>query len=153
MASAIGTTQITAESAALELVAAEADARPKPKSGFTIGPVADSVFIIRRPALGAAGRAASLQLPESVCQAPILGKPVDLRQAFLISFIMAHLVLVFFRGHANASIFWTHPIRFTVVPLALFVSMVSSFWIFGLVGVLGVWWDVYHFSLQVGSAA
>jgi hypothetical protein len=26
--------------------------------------------------------------------------------------------------------------------------MISSFWIFGLVGVLGVWWDVYHSSLQ-----
>jgi hypothetical protein len=105
MASAIGTTQITAESAVLERAAAEADARPRPKSGFIIGPLADSVFIIGAPLLALLVALPLFMLPESVCQAPILGKPVDLRQAFLISFIMAHLVLVFFRSHANASIF------------------------------------------------
>jgi hypothetical protein len=148
MASAVNTTQIVAGSAPLERTGVDAGSRPKPKSSFIIGPVADSVFIIGAPLLALLVALPLFMLPESACQAPILGKPVDLRNGLLLSFVMAHLVLVFFRSHANANIFWTHPFRFTVVPLALFVSMISSFWIFGFVGVLAVWWDVYHSSLQ-----
>jgi len=58
------------------------------------------------------------------------------------------LFLVFFRSHANAEIFRTYPIRFTVVPVALLFATALSPWIMGIVGVIAVWWDVYHSSLQ-----
>jgi hypothetical protein len=148
MASAVGTTERATEAAAVERSAADAEARPKPKSGFIIGPIADSIYIIGAPLLALVIALPLFMLPDATCQVPILGKPVDLRQAFLLSFVMAHLVLVVFRSHTNAGIFWSHPIRFTVVPALLFASMASSSWIYGFVGVLAVWWDVYHSSLQ-----
>jgi hypothetical protein len=64
------------------------------------------------------------------------------------SFIMAHLVLVFFRSHLNANIFRTHPLRFTIVPVALVLAMTVSPWIAVATTVLATWWDVYHSSLQ-----
>src|SRR5579863_2982845 len=115
---------------------AVSEARPRARSGFIIGPVADSFLIIGAPLLALVIAVPLFMLPASVCSAPIAGRSVDLRQAFLISFIMAHLVLVFFRSHANTKIFWTHPLRFTVVPLALLVSMASSMWVFGIATVL-----------------
>jgi hypothetical protein len=128
--------------------ASEVRERPRTKSGFIIGPVIDSLFIIGAPLMGVALAFPLFLLPKETCTTSLLGRPVDLREAFLFSFISAHLVLVFFRSHANPKIFWTHPLRFTVVPLTLLVAAASSIWIASLAGVLVVWWDVYHSSLQ-----
>lgn len=67
---------------------------------------------------------------------------------FISVFTHAHLVIVFFRSHGNASIFELHPIRFRVVPIALLIAMLTSHWVFIAVSVLVVWWDVYHSALQ-----
>ena len=67
---------------------------------------------------------------------------------FIGTFIMAHLFIVFFRSHLNKQIFQTHPLRFTAVPLALFLAMNVSAWVAVTVTVLATWWDVYHSSLQ-----
>lgn len=61
---------------------------------------------------------------------------------------MAHLVIVFFRSHANERIFRRHPRRFIWAPLCLFAGMMLSSWVLVSVFVLSVWWDVYHSSLQ-----
>src|SRR5678816_3322134 len=53
----------------------------------------------------------------------VRGTPVD---AFLGSFIMAHLVIVFFRSHGNAEVRARHPIRFWVVPPALGLALFLS---------------------------
>ena len=121
---------------------------PRAKSGFIIGPVADLVFIIGAPLVAVLIAGPSYWFPKDMFSTKIQGATVDLRNAFIISFVAAHLVLVFFRSHANANIFWTHPLRFTVVPLALFVAAASSLWILACAGVVAVWWDVYHSSLQ-----
>jgi hypothetical protein len=75
----------------------------------------------------------------------LTGSPAD---AFLGSFIMAHLVIVFFRSHANAEVRATHPVRFWVVPPALMLLL----WVSGpartAAAALAIWWDVYHSSLQ-----
>jgi hypothetical protein len=140
------TSAITANDAVeRELVARE---KPWPKSGFIMGPVADSVFIIGAPLTAVALAIPLYLLPADTCTVAIMGKSIDVRETFLFSFISAHLVLVFFRSHANPKIFWTHPLRFTVVPLALLVAAANSIWIAGLCGVLVVWWDVYHSSMQ-----
>jgi hypothetical protein len=121
---------------------------PRTKSGFIIGPVADFVFIIGAPLVAVLIAGPSYWFPKDMFSTKIQGATVDLRNAFIISFVAAHLVLVFFRSHGNANIFWTHPIRFTVVPLALLVAAASSRWILACAGVVAVWWDVYHSSLQ-----
>jgi hypothetical protein len=128
--------------------AAAAPAAPRAKSGFIIGPIADLVFIIGAPLVAVLIAWPSYLLPKDLFSTKIQGATVDLRHAFIISFVAAHLVLVFFRSHGNATIFWTHPIRFTVVPLALLVAAASSRWILACAGVVAVWWDVYHSSLQ-----
>jgi Mn2+/Fe2+ NRAMP family transporter len=38
----------------------------------------------------------------------------------------SHLFIVFFRSHGNQEIFRQFPMRFTVVPIALFVSVTAS---------------------------
>ena len=67
---------------------------------------------------------------------------------FLSALTQAHLFAVIFRSHANQSIFRQFPMRFTVVPIVLFIGFVSSLWLLVAGVVLSVWWDVYHSSLQ-----
>lgn len=75
----------------------------------------------------------------------VTGTPVD---AFLGSFIMAHLVIVFFRSHANAAVRALHPVRFWIVPpaLVLLFAFSNAARVWGIL--LAGWWDVYHSSLQ-----
>jgi hypothetical protein len=67
--------------------------------------------------------------------------------------INAHLVAVVFRSHFNTRIFKLHPIRFVIVPIALFLGMMVSIWIMAFVTVLVVFWDVYHSGLQTFGLA
>jgi hypothetical protein len=73
------------------------------------------------------------------------GTPAD---GFIGAFIMAHLIIVFFRSHANPHIYAVHPFRFKWIPVLLFAALVSSVWVRAAVTVLATWWDVYHSSLQ-----
>ena len=63
-------------------------------------------------------------------------------------FIHAHLVLVFFRSHANEQIFATHKLRFVVVPILLYAAMVTSDYVIICCSVLATFWDVYHSGMQ-----
>ncbi|EDM77905.1 hypothetical protein PPSIR1_01759 [Plesiocystis pacifica SIR-1] len=67
---------------------------------------------------------------------------------FLGIFIHAHLVLVFFRSHANKAIFQTHRLRFLVVPALLYVAMVTSNYVLYTCSVVATFWDVYHSGMQ-----
>ena len=119
------------------------------KSGFIIGPVYDSVFIIGAPILAVLIVIPLFGLPSSTLfDYSIKGVSRDLRQVFIGSFIAAHLVLVYFRSHANIRIFRTHPFCFTIIPAALLIATVMSPWIMGIAGAVAIWWDVYHSSLQ-----
>jgi len=73
------------------------------------------------------------------------GTPAD---AFLGAFIMAHLVIVFFRSHANAEVRARHPVRFWIVPPALLLLLAVSAPARTAAAALAIWWDVYHSSLQ-----
>jgi hypothetical protein len=87
-------------------------------------------------------------LPSARFGVSLHGMSYDLRQIMIVAFINAHLFLVFFRSHGNQNIFRLYPLRFTVVPLALVVLGATSQIALGVMGVLAVWWDVYHSSLQ-----
>jgi hypothetical protein len=75
-------------------------------------------------------------------------KRVAVPALFSMAFTHAHLVIVFFRSHVNQRIFRLYPWRFTVVPIALLIASLASQWVFVVIAVLTVWWDVYHSSLQ-----
>lgn len=63
-------------------------------------------------------------------------------------FIHAHLSAVFFRSHVNPNILRLHPIRFLIVPVLVWLAMVTSDWILVTGSVLATFWDVYHSGLQ-----
>jgi len=118
------------------------------KSSFIVNPVYDGIFFIFSPllALGIGMVISSSRFLEN--HVSLWGHSGSITNVFIGSFIFAHLVIVFFRSHANQNIFKLHPIRFTVVPIALFLAMAFSRWALVTVAVVAVWWDVYHSSLQ-----
>ena len=148
MATAVNAPTAVAEAAGNATSSPATTPRRATSSGFIIGPVCDSLFIIGAPLLALALALPLFSLPASTCTVSIQGKPVDGRQVFITAFIAAHLSLVFFRSHLNAKIFWTHPVRFSVVPAALLISMAVSVWALAIVGAIAIWWDVYHSSMQ-----
>lgn len=118
------------------------------QSGYIGDPVFDIVFLIGSPFL-------ALLLGWIVSTPWIAEQEVEFRgehfslvSTFIGSFIMAHLVIVFFRSHLNPRILKLHPIRFWGVPVVLFFGCVFSPWLAVFVSVLATWWDVYHSSLQ-----
>jgi hypothetical protein len=64
------------------------------------------------------------------------------------SLIHAHLVAVFFRSHANPSIFRLYPGRFVLVPPLLWIAIVSSSWVAVTATVVVTFWDVWHSGAQ-----
>ncbi len=62
--------------------------------------------------------------------------------------IHAHLVAVLFRSHANPAVFRVYPIRFVVVPIALWIGVVSSVWLAVTATVVATFWDVWHSGAQ-----
>ncbi len=123
-------------------------AAPSIKSGFIIGPWADAILIIGAPILALLIAAPLYVLPASQFDVATRTKTLDLRQVLITVFINAHLFLVFFRSHANQNIFQLYPLRFTVVPLSLFLLGAFSPAALIVLGMATVWWDVYHSSLQ-----
>lgn len=71
------------------------------------------------------------------------GRENSLMVWFLGPFIMAHLVAVVYRS----AVFRRFPLRFTVVPLALFLAMGSSSTALVVVSVAATFWDVYHSAM------
>ncbi len=124
------------------------DRQAAKKSPWIIGPWFDSLFFTLSPVL-----ALVLGIVISGADLPqrsfMLGNYSNtFANSFIGTFIFAHLFIVFFRSHLNGAIFRTHPLRFTVVPVVLWMAMNFSPWTAVSVAVLATWWDVYHSSLQ-----
>jgi hypothetical protein len=81
-------------------------------------------------------------------QVRFMGREHELMIWFLGPFIMAHLVAVVYRSHLNGAVFRRFPLRFTVVPLALFLAMGFSTTALVIVSVAATFWDVYHSGMQ-----
>ncbi len=125
----------------------------EPRSaGYIVGPAYDLLVFVLSPLLAMA--VGLLLFEQPLANLPITAGGWNPRfsQPFALFFIAvfthAHLVIVFFRSHANRKIYDQHPLRFRVAPIALLVAMLTWQWVFVVVGVLVVWWDVYHSSLQ-----
>jgi hypothetical protein len=123
-------------------------ARPAAASGYIVNPWYDSVFFIFAPALGIVLMLIYACIPHALEARPIAGQMQDPATFAIGVFTMSHLVIVFFRSHANPRIFQRYPLRFTLVPILMVVAMCGSLWVTVIFAILGVWWDVYHSSLQ-----
>ncbi len=121
----------------------------KQKSGslFLIGPYFDSIFIIGAPII-------SLLIGVFVANPPLnhedaaFGYEQSWVDFFLGIFVFAHLVIVIFRSHLNQEIFNQFPLRFSLVPLLLFIAMGTSTKLLILCTAVAVFWDIYHSSMQ-----
>jgi hypothetical protein len=115
---------------------------------YIYGPIYDLTFLIGAPVLALVmGWIVADQSASSYSF--MLGQsPNRLAHVLMFIFTMAHLAAVLFRSHGNPKIFRQYPLRFTFVPATLLAAVSLSNWIFASVIVLGVWWDVYHSSLQ-----
>ena len=123
---------------------------PTPRQGFLSGPVTDSVFLILAPLMGAGlfllfrlNPFLFYPLPE-----PSFLRGRELVSNFSFMVIYAHLFIVFFRSHANPNIFSLHKLRFTLAPALLFAAVFLSKKALAFTGILAIYWDVYHSSLQ-----
>jgi len=129
-------------------IAGKASAAVKKSNGYIVSAVYDNIFFITAPlsafALGLL--LAFSSLPDR--QVTIFSHTESAESLFLGSFIMAHLFIVFFRSNGNSKIYELYPLRFTVVPIVLFLAMCVSQWVAISAAVLATWWDVYHSSLQ-----
>lgn len=107
----------------------------KASSGYIIGPWADSVFLIGSPALAlGVAMLASLD-PLTLLRAVIVLSP-------------AHIFLVLYRSHGNDAVFRRFPLRFTLVPIAMFLAIFFSEKIFVLFFYITLLWDVHHGYMQ-----
>lgn len=115
---------------------------------YIVGPMYDWVFFLAPPTLALLLGILISGTPFADSEFTAFGDTVTLSALGIGIFIHAHLVIVFVRSHGNPDIFQTHPVRFVAVPLALYVAMLSSQWIFVSVSVIATFWDVYHSGAQ-----
>lgn len=60
----------------------------------------------------------------------------------------SHLLAVVFRSHFNTTVFKRWPLRFTAIPMLLFLALASNLWFLVIMTVIAVVWDVYHAAMQ-----
>src|SRR5262245_22403429 len=118
------------------------------RSGYIASPAGDWFFLIGAPLVAVLAFVPFALFPALTFRTQDLHFRGSFMDGFIAVVSYAHLFLVFFRSHANPAIFRTHPFRFVVVPIALFAAVYTSTWALVAIGVLGVWWDVYHSALQ-----
>ena len=123
-------------------------ARAPSNGGYIAGAWCDNVFFIFSPLIALALGAGLSFTVLGQAQVVFMGRENELMVWFLGPFIMAHLVAVVYRSHLNGAIFRRFPLRFTVVPLALFLAMGFSTTALVIVSVAATFWDVYHSGMQ-----
>lgn len=121
--------------------------RPAANRGYIVGPFYDWGFFIAAPLI-------ALAIGLAVSGTPLdrnfglLSSGDSWASTFIGTFIFAHLVAVIFRSHLNRSVFRRYPLRFTLVPIALFMTVGVSPWAMVACSVAATFWDVYHSSMQ-----
>jgi hypothetical protein len=117
-------------------------------SPYVVGPVYDWVFFLLPP-LAALCAGIAISGTSFASAAIELNGNETTGAGFLVGVLIhAHLVAVFFRSHGNAEIFRLHPVRFIVVPIVLWIALVSIEWLAVLSMVVATFWDVWHSGAQ-----
>lgn len=120
----------------------------RPQGAYIASAGYDLTFFIFAPVLALAVALLLPLFPIAFERTSALGGERMRVEFFIAIWTWAHLAAVFFRSHANGEIFALHRFRFTVVPLVLFISMLTSTWVFITCAVINAFWDVYHTSMQ-----
>jgi len=123
-------------------------ARAPSNRGYIAGAWYDNVFFIFSPLIALAlgiGLSFTVLGQEEIS---FRGREHNLMAWFVGPFIMAHLVAVVYRSHLNRAIFRRYPLRFTIIPLVLFLAMGLSTTALVFVSVAATFWDVYHSGMQ-----
>ena len=115
---------------------------------YIAGPVYDAVMFLGAPVLALAIGAAIAGTSWADDEVVLWGNSGTAASIFIGSFIMAHLVLVVVRSHANVMVFKRHPWRFVGAPILALALLCASDWLLATAVVVVVWWDVVHSSLQ-----
>ena len=117
------------------------------KQGYIVSPAFDWFFFIGSPLL-ALGLGLLLADTPIDYNSALLDYEKSILDFLLGSFVFAHLVIVIFRSHLNRKIFNLHPLRFTLIPLVVFLCMGFSTTALVFCSVLVTFWDVYHSGMQ-----
>jgi hypothetical protein len=133
---------------------ASPDAGDKPapagarRSPYIAGPIYDWIFFLLPPLAALALAAAVSGTWITNDRFWLAGKRETWSTVLLGVLVNAHLAAVFVRSHLNPEVRRRHPIRFFLVPIAVFAAMMLSMWAVVIATVLVVFWDVYHSALQ-----
>lgn len=119
-----------------------------PRARFIVGPIYDWVFFLAPPLLSLL---LGILLADTSLTTELrsLGPEEDTLVGFALgATIHAHLVAVVVRSHGNPEIRKLHPWRFFVVPVVLYLAIVTSPWVAIASSVVATWWDVWHSGAQ-----
>lgn len=117
------------------------------KQGYIVSPAFDWFFFIGSPIL-ALGLGLVLADTPIDRDSALLNYEQSILDFLIGSFIFAHLIIVIFRSHLNQKIFKLYPLRFTLIPLVVFLTMGFSTTALVFCSVLVTFWDVYHSGMQ-----
>ncbi|HEY8123545.1 MAG TPA: hypothetical protein VII78_19650 [Myxococcota bacterium] len=129
-------------------MASVATAPSAQRTGFIATPAFDLIFFILAPWLCLVFGVVLLAAPWSNQAAPFMGGDRTRYQLFVAVWIYGHLAAVVFRSHLNGAIFRKHPLRFSVVPIAVYLAMAWSLPVLLFGALLASVWDAYHTSMQ-----
>jgi hypothetical protein len=118
------------------------------KSRYVVGPVYDWLFFLLPPI-------ASLVLGIGISGTTFSDRPFQLAgrevtgaKLMMGILVHAHLVAVLVRSHGNDQIRRLHPVRFWLVPIVLWLAILSSPWIAVSMTIVATFWDVWHSGAQ-----
>ncbi len=127
---------------------AAAAVAPRASSGYIAGPVYDWVCFILSPLLAIAFVFAASRFAFAVEPTSAIGQQRTRLELFAAIWTYGHLFSVVFRSHFNRAVFARFPLRFTLVPLGVYLAfafsqhaLVAGFFLIAV-------WDVYHSSMQ-----
>ena len=121
----------------------------KARSPFIVSFAYDWVFFLASPMLALAlGILVSGSSKLEHTEYAFGGDKMSLIAFFTGTMIHAHLVAVAFRSHGNAAIRKQFPIRFFVVPIALWIGIVASPKVAVASTIVATFWDVWHSGAQ-----
>lgn len=141
-----------ASRAARKLHVPAPEVKAEPASRFIVGPYYDSILLIAPPVIAWVLSLFVFRIEHAPTETLVYLRPwtdrPDLPLVLNTVFIQAHLILVSVRTHLNRTVFARHPIRFTVVPIALYLVGFFSIHVVVLLHIVALLWDVYHSSAQ-----
>lgn len=118
------------------------------RPAWLVGPKVDLLCVILSPVLALGLVVGVLALVRAIGAAPAVDTARVRLGFFTAVWTGAHLVAVFFRSHADPTVFARHRLRFVVVPPLLYLAIVSSAWVTTTALIVTAVWDVWHTAMQ-----